>query len=751
MAYAPSSYWSLGNRDRRELASWQLAAALAQTLPVAAFSELHDGGGTYDTLQLSLNEQSPAEDCIKINRQPAGRVHLLRAGAPSDPQPLDRLDRIATGRPLGVDLIASETAEIAEFFGSHGTPGPGSAARSLVFMATLLEQAMGRDARERWAWQSGVADSAAGPVAWREELFSAVPAAATLQRREPDPHEQRWWFLTRGGRAVLAVDSHQGAVLIDDRPSDGLTSGNLRLAVAASRLASRSSGPRLPATIDGQSYPTLPQARKAYAAVAQQHASSLVGGPVRPFDPGARITTYAHWFTAGDDQMILVMAPHEDPRSVVTLLAYRLAWQSRHRLEVLLPPGFADAVLRILPWLRTSVRIHLLTDDGLETLVPPLQQEVLSATAVLPTRVIEAHDLGVSKAWLDPLLQGLDGFGLTEQHRPSYCAWKFRGRQVLNAARASGGTLRLTAGTDYTKPTTTKPAAYKIDDLAGPMTSGQVAAARAAIDRSMADRLAGADAGDREHQLQADLDAYGLPGLDTIHHHREYPAWRSAGRDGFIDFLAATAEGALDVVETKVGADAAVALQALEYYIWASACSAQVWSRPGWPSQPTSEEHRISLVLAPDGRGRTYDKYLYGVLEALHLAVPWRVLTVAPGDAPANAPILTPIRPVQLLAGASGGQPSCAPARYPDGVVRSRQDLLAMTGAGTEGDVADALFRELDGAVHLHDDLGLTVFMGMAAEEVVYPFELSWLEALAARMEHAEDERQAAEQRPPTP
>lgn len=746
MAYARSSYWSLSNRDRRELGSWQLAAALAQALPVAAFFELHEGSGTYDTLQLSLNRQSPAEDCIRINRRPAGRVHLRRADAPSDAQALDRLDRLAAGRPFGVDLIASETTEIADFFGTSGTSGPGGAARSLLFMATLLEQAMGRDARARWAWQSGVAASAAGVVAWREELFSAVPAAAALQRGEPDPHEQRWWFLTRGGQPVLAVDSHQDAVLIDDRSLDGLTKRNLGVAVAASRRVWRSSGPCLPASIDGQSYPTLPQARKAYAAVAQQHASSLVGGPVQPFDPGARITTYAHWFTAGDDQLILVMAPHEDPRSAVTLLAYGLAWQSRRRLDVLLPPGFADAVLRILPWLRTSVRVHLITDGGLETLVPPLQQEVLSATAVLPARALEAHDLGASKAWLEPLLQRLDGLGLTEQHRPSYCAWKFRGRQVLKAARASGGTLRLTAGTDYTKPTTTKPAAYKIDDLAGPMTPGQVAAARAAIDRSMADRLAGADAGDREHQLQADLDAYGLPGLDTIHHHREYPAWRSAGRDGFIDFLAATAEGALDVVETKVGADAAVALQALEYYIWASACSAQVRSRSDWPSQPTSEQHRISLVLAPDGRGRTYDKYLYGVLEALHLAVPWRVLTVAPGDAPANAPTLTSISPAQLLAGASGGQPSCARARYPDGVVRSRQDLLAMTGASTESDVADALFRELDGAVHLHDDHGLTVFMGMAAEEVVYPVELSWLQALAARMERAEDERQAAEQ-----
>lgn len=65
MTYSPSSYWSLTNRDRRELASWQLAAAVAQVLPVHALFELHEGDATYDTLQLSLNG---GDQLIKINR-----------------------------------------------------------------------------------------------------------------------------------------------------------------------------------------------------------------------------------------------------------------------------------------------------------------------------------------------------------------------------------------------------------------------------------------------------------------------------------------------------------------------------------------------------------------------------------------------------------------------------------------------------------------------------------------------------------
>ena len=49
---------------------------------------------------------------------------------------------------------------------------------------------------------------------------------------------------------------------------------------------------------------------------------------------------------------------------------------------------------------------------------------------------------------------------------------------------------------------------------------------------------------------------------------REFPAWRpGSNRAAYIDFLANDAHGRLHVVETKIGADAMLVLQGLDYWL----------------------------------------------------------------------------------------------------------------------------------------------------------------------------------------
>jgi hypothetical protein len=744
MTRARSGYWALAERDRRELASWHLAADLCEVLPITAFFELHECDGTYDTLHLSVGAGvgTPSDQYVKINRVSGGSVHASEGGASTNPTPEDLCAPI----PIGLDRPLYRAKQLAATFPEQlGHHEAGAAeALALPFMADLLGYAMARDSRRPWAWRSGVSDIDGWHLEWRPELFDAVPAGVDVLDSEPDPAEQRYWFLTHGDQPVLAVDAHESVVLIGRRRHPGFGAVTLRLAQAAVRKSAPKPRSTLPMVIDGCEYATLPAARMAYRSVAENLASKLAGGPVLPFSPGQRITTYAHWFNAGDDQLIVVMGPHESPASAITLLAYGLAWQSRRVLHLVLPPGFADAVVRVIPWLRTAIHVHLAVSTGLETLTPPRRQDVLEATRALPPRATSPHNLGANQIWIDGLLQAIKRLGLDFQPRPSYCAWKFRGRQVLKVSRAKGATLRLIAGTDFTKPTAAKPAAYKIPALSSQMSDEQVATAIDRIKASIADRLAGADAGDLEHQFQAELDLHGLPGVLAAHRHREYPAWRSAGRDGFIDFLAVTPAGDLDVVETKVGADAGVALQALEYFIWATAWADEVRGRQGWPGSTWNVHHQITLLLAPDGKGRSYDKYLFGVLEAFSIDVPWRVLIAGPIGQLATSVSLPPkvsaLTLTELVTGING-EPPCSPMRYPNDMVYTDQDLFALTGAEDEDTLAWQLFSEIDGAVHLEEGLGLTVFMGQESEGMSYPFTLTTLKDLARVMETAEDQR----------
>ena len=81
----------------------------------------------------------------------------------------------------------------------------------------------------------------------------------------------------------------------------------------------------------------------------------------------------------------------------------------------------------------------------------------------------------------------------------------------------------------------------------------------------------------------------------------------------------------------------------------------------------------------------------------------------------------------------------------PGDVAHDAEELFALTGAEDEDSLAWQLFAQLDGAVHLAGDAGLTVLIGFQFEDMAYPLSIRALRDLARRMEVVEDELRSKE------
>jgi hypothetical protein len=155
------------------------------------------------------------------------------------------------------------------------------------------------------------------------------------------------------------------------------------------------------------------------------------------------------------------------------------------------------------------------------------------------------------------------------------------------------------------------------------------------VAKAISNRLNHIDDADIESRLQACLAAADMPGLGLVSGPvREYPAWRPMGRRGFLDFLGIDRRNRLHVVETKVGGDGMLVVQALDYLIWVTARAAQIREDRGWPTPETEGKVHIDLVLAPKDNAPALGPYTASQLEALAGDVSWRVFLVADPLAP---------------------------------------------------------------------------------------------------------------------
>jgi hypothetical protein len=355
-------------------------------------------------------------------------------------------------------------------------------------------------------------------------------------------------------------------------------------------------------------------------------AASL-GGPTAREQSDHRLSAYLSWF--GDaDRLVVIGIGGESPGALEKALAWGLAHAGDRELWITLPQGSdgdlcadRDATRRRLPFLDAPIR--LFTYDGDQaTVVPPLaQSEVLDWAHTHPP-VTHRHHLGDLAAWVDRLLGWADADDdLVDAHRASYLAWHCEGRMVLKVKR-TGSTVAVSAGVHHTSDPAKAPLTVTLD---GPLEGGAHHRVVAAASHAMADRLEGDDAANAEHLLQERLAAHHAELGLVARPRREVPAVRATGRRGFIDLLGVDSHQHLWVIETKIGPDEMLALQALDYWIWCSAHSDALAAHLG---QTDLRPAQIDLLLARKDNGQLVGPYTAAQLEALDGSIPWRVREV---------------------------------------------------------------------------------------------------------------------------
>lgn len=368
--------------------------------------------------------------------------------------------------------------------------------------------------------------------------------------------------------------------------------------------------------------------RASYETTAQHTAATILGSEALPFRPGKAMTKFAHWFTDADDSAVVaVVTPGEKPTAGDEVLAYGLAWQHNRDLILVLPDNMTVEAQTRVAWMDTEIRLWQHDGTGDPRPVPKASRfQLLSHLRGLQPRESKTVVLGGEhEEWIG----GIDTSGLIEHNR-SYRSWHHDGLQVLKASKTRAG-LRIQAGVQYggTNPPEGREPFDKV--FSGPPTPGEFAVINAKV------RLAVEDDGSQtsemgEHKMQAILNGQ-AEDLGLVALWREFPAWRGltsstmggTGRPGYIDFLGADANGVLHVVETKIGHDPKVVLQALDYAIWVKANDAAIRQRlhdeghivPAPESIESDSAAPIHLVLGATAKDKAFNGYLASQIEAL--------------------------------------------------------------------------------------------------------------------------------------
>ncbi|RLV47716.1 hypothetical protein D9V37_16340 [Nocardioides mangrovicus] len=359
-------------------------------------------------------------------------------------------------------------------------------------------------------------------------------------------------------------------------------------------------------------------------------AARVLGATPEPFAP-RRMTSHASWFVDDtNERLVAVASPATPPTAADEILAYALAWQGDRDLHLVLPTPMIAQTLMRLPWIQTTVRVWETNGSGEPHPVPiPSRHQILDLMATYPSRPTHPWRIRPDE---DSWLSGLELGGLDAQQRPSYLSWHHRGLQVLKVSRTRHG-LRVQAGVQYSMPR----AGFEVFDqtINGPLTQDQ---RREIEDTIRTAKTHGSQTNTMgEHRLQSTLrqqpEALGL-----VHLEREYPGYRGPGwdptgipgRTGYIDFLGVDRRGGLHVVETKIGHDACVVLQVLDYAIWVqanhTAIRDDIRTRLHLHVGPASTSLTpMHLALAGGKHSPAFNAYLAGQIEALSLDTTVRV------------------------------------------------------------------------------------------------------------------------------
>ncbi len=611
-------------RQQGELLSWQLVAALLERLPAAEVFETHAGGGQYDCLTVRLVRDPEVPEgpvrLVDVNRE--GSVHASPDGYGSG-------SPVVTFEDLEHGLSLLEAAELtaARLLGATVMPATadGTAhARRIRALAALLASGVGRSGGH-WECRSGFLDTS-GDMGCRirEEWFTAFPELAVeLGVADPEAATQTW-FIRQDHRVLAALQLGSGQLHVPGDPVC-LDVGDWTADALVDRLIGCETS-----VSAGTPAHNAAERRQRFALEDARRLARQLEVMDWPVDVGMR--TSATVCMLGDtDRLMVAVGPGENRTDIDTALAWGLAFQQDRDLLLVLPAGTEHPTLNRLPWIATPVRVFSYDADLIpRPAIVPAREQVLADYRLQPVRNRADHALGVWEPAVEPLVHfAATHWALRPAHRRSYLAWHCQGRQVLRLRRTRTG-VEVLAGVQYSKPTVAQPAPVSII-VDSPLTLHDRSVIESAVSTAVRDRFVGSDDTDREHALPAALAAAGAATLGLREPlRREYPAWRPVGHPAYLDFLGHDGQ-TLHIVETKLGNDPMLVLQALDYWTWVSAHQQQIGLDLG---VRTDHPAQIDLVVAsPNGTAPALGPYTLPQLEALDGAIRWRI-HIATQDGP---------------------------------------------------------------------------------------------------------------------
>ena len=320
-----------------------------------------------------------------------------------------------------------------------------------------------------------------------------------------------------------------------------------------------------------------------------------------------------------------VSRPRPGARSL-ELLAYGLQGLDGRELHLVVPKPAVEATRARAAFLAATVHVHRRRATGFGDAESPMS--ITEATRFyrrLGDPLEPAvWDAATWEPWIKDLVDWVESRRVERVRNSERHAWHYRGRQVLSVRSFADGGYELIAGANARTRTGDQPVPFKQRIAPGTaLSADQVAEIRSTVDVAIERRRTGEDDKHREQLLQAAIGTE--PGrIGMTHLRREVAAWRPKYETGrgraFIDFVGCDVDRIGHVIETKIGPDAQLGLQALDHWAWANAHRVEI--AEGITADPTSP-FKLDIVL-----GRSAKPLLHpaatATLHALRDEVDWR-------------------------------------------------------------------------------------------------------------------------------
>lgn len=363
--------------------------------------------------------------------------------------------------------------------------------------------------------------------------------------------------------------------------------------------------------------------RAQFMAARASRIAGQVDPAATPWGTTMPLSKFFGWYLTAD-RLVVVGCPGEGQADLDLAFAFGLGHAGDRELVIVLPEGRTEPTRRRLPWIDVPVRLFAyMADDRVDEIMPLSPSEVL---ATYHDKVVtDIHTLDKERSqWVAGLVDWAASRQFDEAHRPSYLAWHVQGRMVLRIKRASEG-LIVTAGVHHSAQFKAHPP----QPITAPLTSAQLDTLQQAASKAAEDKIAGIDVANAEHELQETLAKQGAK-IGLTHLIREFPAFRPVNRRGYIDFLAVGTDGNLHVVETKIGADPMLAIQGLDYWIWATAHRHELISHfvKNHGAKISKDAKVLIDFVVVEKAGRTVSPYTAAQVEAFDGAIGWRFHTI---------------------------------------------------------------------------------------------------------------------------